>query len=108
MLILIYVFKIILASIAIFVMPAYLDGLCDYSCNTEGNNANTIFNVLFHRKCFNLLHNYVSIGPVLWLGKVTAPVFFPIITGNMAYQAAECAAVVPDRFCLTYASAKQR
>jgi len=87
--------------------PAYVAGLCDYSCNTERNIASSIFSVFFHSMCCNLLHNYVSIGPVHWLGKEAAPVFFPVITGNMFHQAADCAAVLPDWFYSTYASAKQ-
>jgi hypothetical protein len=101
MLIITYVilFKIIQASIDTDVsMLAYAAGLCDYSCNTERNNSNSIFSIFFRSKCCRLLHNCVSVGSAHWLGKAAAPVFVPVITGNMAHQAADCAAVIPDRF----------
>jgi len=100
MLIIIYVvlFKIIQASFDTVLMLAYVTGLCDYSCNTERNNANSIFSIFFHCKCCRLLHNYVSIGSAHWLGKAAAPVFVPVLTSNIAHQAADCAVVIPDRF----------
>lgn len=65
-----------LATTQTVLMLAYVSGLCDYVCNTERNNASGIFSIFFHCNCCRLLHNYVSIGPVHWLGKATAPVFF--------------------------------
>jgi hypothetical protein len=79
-------------------MSAYVAGLCDYSFITERNNSSSIFSVFFHWKCCRLMNDYASIVPVLWLGKAVAPVFFSVITGNMAHQAADCAALIPVLF----------
>jgi hypothetical protein len=46
-------------------------------------------------------------GPSIGSVKRQHPYFFPVITGNIAHQAADCAAVIPDRFYSTYALAKQ-
>jgi hypothetical protein len=45
-----------------------------------------------------LLNNFNTVPPVHRLGKAAAAVVFSVITGNVAYQVADCPPVTRDRW----------